>query len=369
MRDANVIIVGGGVMGCGIALRLRQAGARVTVLERSIPGAEASSAAGGILAPQMEAEGPGPFLELCLRSRALYPEFAVELQALTGINVDYLPSGLLHLAFDEAGAWRLKATVEWQRGLDLRAELLGPAEVRALEPQLSPQVVAAARFPDDHQVDNRLLTRALTMAAARVGATFRTGYVRGVVEEKGRVVGVDLDGETLHADAVVIAAGSWSGLVQGVSVDPRVVRPARGQMVQLQTRLPLFSHVLFSEKGYVIPRADGRVIAGSTLEFAGFEKHVTAEGLHRILSLAMELCPALASAPVQETWAGLRPYTDDHLPILGAGPLPGLFLATGHFRNGILLAPLTARLMAQAVLGESPSVDLAPFRFDRFPRR
>jgi glycine oxidase len=369
MRDIQVVIVGGGVMGCGIALRLCQAGARVTVLERSIPGAEASSAAGGILAPQMEAERPGPFLELCLRSRGMYPDFAAELHALTGVNVNYLPSGLLNLAFDEAKAQHLKAIVSGQRALGLRAELLGADELRALEPQLSPHVVAAARFVDDHQVDNRLLARALTMAAARVGATFRTGYVRGVVEENGRAVGVDLDGETLRADAVVIAAGSWSGLVQGIAVDPRVVRPARGQMVQFQTRLPLFSHVIFSDKGYVVPRADGRVIAGSTLEFAGFEKSVTAEGLHRILSLAMEICPALASAPVQETWAGLRPYTEDHLPILGAGPLPGLFLATGHFRNGILLAPLTARLMAQVVLGERPLVDITPFRLDRFPLR
>jgi glycine oxidase len=369
MGDLDVIVVGGGVMGCGIALRLRQAGARVTVLERSIPGAEASSAAGGILAPQMESEGPGPFLDLCLKSRALYPDFARELHALTGVDVAYLPSGLLHVAFDEAGARRLEATVGWQKERGLRAELLGPREVHLLEPQLSGALVAAARFPDDHQVDNRLLTRALTMAAAKVGATFRTGYVRGVVEAQGRVVGVDLDGETLRADAVVIAAGSWSGLVQGISLDPRVVRPARGQMVQLQTRLPLLSHVVFSDKGYLIPRADGRIIAGSTLEFAGFEKHVTAEGLQRILALALELCPALASAPVQETWAGLRPYTEDHLPILGAGPLPGLFLATGHFRNGILLAPITARLLAQAILGESPLVDLSPFRFDRFPRR
>jgi len=369
MRDIDVVIVGAGVMGCGIALRLRQAGARVTVLERSIPGAEASSAAGGILAPQQESEGPGPFLELCLRSRALYPDFAAELLALTGVNVDYLPSGLLHLAFDEAGAQRLKATVDWQRARGLRAELLGRTEVHQLEPQLAPSVLAAAHYPDDHQVDNRLLTRALTMAAAKVGVTFRTGYVRGVVAHNGRAVGVDLDGETLRADAVVIAAGSWSGLVQGITLDPRVVRPARGQMVQLQTRLPLFSHVVFSDKGYLIPRTDGRVIAGSTLEFAGFEKHVTAEGLHRILSLAMELCPALGPAPVQETWAGFRPYTDDHLPILGAGPLPGLFLATGHFRNGILLAPVTAKLVAEVVLGRSPSVDLTPFRFDRFPRR
>ena len=369
MRDLDVVVVGGGVMGCGIALRLRQAGARVTVLERAIPGAEASSAAGGILAPQEESEGPGPFLDLCLLGRSLYPEFAAELLALTGINVHYLPSGVMRLAFDEAGLARLEATAKWQRERGLRVELLSPSEVLALEPQLSPEVRGAARFVDDHQVDNRLLTRALTMAAAKVGATFRTGYVRGVVEEKGRAVGVDLEGETLRADAVVIAAGSWSGLVQGSALDPRVVRPARGQMVQLQTRLPPFSHVLFSDQGYVIPRTDGRVIAGSTLEFSGFEKNVTAEGLHRILALAMRLCPVLASAPVQETWAGLRPYTEDHLPILGAGPLPGLFLATGHFRNGILLTPVTAKLLTEAVLGERPSVDLTPFRFERFSRR
>ncbi len=367
MRDVNVVIVGGGVMGCGIALRLAQAGAKVTVLERSIPGAEASSAAGGILAPQQEAEGPGPFLDLCLRSRGLYPDFAAELRTLSGVDVAYRPCGVLQVAHDEAGVRRLETTVGWQRDLGLRAELLGPKQARTLEPQLSPQVVAAAHFPDDHQVDNRLLTRALSMAAARVGAAFRTGYVRGVVEEQGRAVGVDLDGETLRADAVVIAAGSWSGLVQGTSLDPRVVRPARGQMVQLQTRLPLLSRVIFSDKGYVIPRADGRILAGSTLEFAGFEKQVTAEGLHRILALAMEICPALASAPVQEMWAGLRPCTDDRLPILGAGPLPGLFLATGHFRNGILLTPITAKLIAQMVLGEHTSVDLTPFRFDRFP--
>jgi glycine oxidase len=369
MRDLDVIVVGGGVMGCGIALRLRQAGARVTVLERAIPGAEASSAAGGILAPQEESEGPGPFLDLCLASRALYPEFAAELRALTGIDVHYLPSGVMHLAFDDAGLQRLEATAAWQRARGLRVELLSGAEVRALEPQLTSDVRGATRFVEDHQVDNRLLTRALTMAAAKVGATFRTGYVRGVVEERGRVVGVDLEGEVLRAQAVVIAAGSWSGLVQGSALDPRVVRPARGQMVQFQARLPPFTHVVFSDQGYLIPRQDGRVLAGSTLEFAGFEKSVTAEGLHRILTLALRMCPALARVPVQETWAGLRPYTDDHLPILGAGPLPGLFLATGHFRNGILLTPITAKLLAEEVLGERTSVDLTPFRFDRFPRR
>lgn len=369
MSLSDVIVVGGGVMGCGIALRLRQAGVRVTILERSIPGAEASSAAAGILAPQWEAEGPGPFLDLCLQSRALYPGLAAELRELTSVDIAYRPCGLLRVAFDEADVGHLNATATWQRGQGLKAELLDTAQAREVEPHLSERALAALHFPDDHQVDNRLLVRALSMAAARVGATFRSGYVRGVLEEKGRAVGVDLDGEPLRADAVVLAAGAWSGLVQGVPMDPRVVRPARGQMIQLQTRLPVLSRIATSKKGYVVPRADGRVICGSTMEFAGFDKQVTAEGLSRILGMALELCPALGSAPVDSTWAGFRPWTEDHLPILGPSPLPGLVLATGHFRNGILLAPATAKLAAQVVLGEKPSVDLHPFRYDRFPAR
>ncbi|MCE9670444.1 glycine oxidase ThiO [Myxococcus stipitatus] len=367
MRVSDVIVVGGGIMGCGIALRLRQAGARVTILERAIPGAEASSAAAGMLAPQMEADGPGPFLDLCLRSRGLYPAFADELRELTGVDVAYRPCGILKVAFGEEQTHHLESTVLWQRGLGLRAELLDGARARELEPRLSSKAVAAAHFPDDHQVDNRLLVRALTMAAARVGAEFRGGFVRGVVHEAGRAVGVDLDGEVLRADTVVVAAGSWSALVQGAGVEARSVRPARGQMIQLQTRLPLLERVLTSEKGYIVPRADGRVIAGSTMELVGFDKQVTAAGLARILDMVLELCPDLASAPITETWAGFRPWTEDKRPYLGAGPVPGLFLATGHFRNGILLAPITAKLVAQAVLGEKPTVDLAPFRYDRAP--
>ncbi|WP_163993013.1 glycine oxidase ThiO [Pyxidicoccus caerfyrddinensis] len=367
MRVSNVIIVGGGIMGCGIALRLRQAGVRVTVLERSIPGAEASSAAAGILAPQMESDGPGPFLELCLRSRGLYPAFASELRELTGVDVAYRPCGVLKVAFNEAEVHHLDATVAWQRGMGLRAELLDGTAARALEPRLSPKALAAAHFPDDHQVDNRLLVRALSMAAARVGAEFRSGYVRGVMHEQGRAVGVDLDGEVLRADAVVLAAGSWSALVQGAGVEPKAVRPARGQMVQLQTRLPVLDRILTSEKGYLVPRADGRVIAGSTMELVGFDKQVTAAGLARILDMALELCPELASAPVTDSWAGFRPWTEDRNPFLGEGPVPGLFLATGHFRNGILLAPITAKLITQAVLGEKSTMDLTPFRYDRPP--
>lgn len=362
----NVVIIGGGVMGCSIALRLAQKGAQVTVLERSIPGAEASSAAGGILAPQKEVGSPGPFLDLCVQSRKLYPAFAEELKALSGVDIAYLPCGVMTCAFDEATAEKLKQTVAWQREAKLNAEYLTGPEARRREPSLSEAVLGAALFPDDAQVDNRLLVRALTMAAARVGVRFRSGYVRSLIVEDGQAVAVDLDGELLGADAFVIAAGSWSGLIHGAQIDPRTVRPARGQMLQLQTRLPLFTSVLFGPRGYLVPRADGRVIAGSTMEMVGFEKQVTAGGMARILSMALELCPALESAAVGEFWAGLRPYTEDHLPILGRGPAKGLFLATGHFRNGILLTPATAQLIAAAVLDEPLTADLSPFRYDRF---
>ncbi|MBM4381332.1 MAG: glycine oxidase ThiO, partial [Deltaproteobacteria bacterium] len=347
----RVVVIGGGIMGCSVGWRLAQGGAEVTIVERAVPGAEASSAAAGMLAPQMEAERPGPFLELCLRSRGTYPAFAAELQELTGVDVQYVPSGILKLAFDEAGAQELSERVAWQQAVGLRAALLDGPGARALEPGVSDRVVCAAHFPDDHQVDNQLLMRALTMAAARAGATFRTGVVRGVLEEKGRAAGVDVEGERMEADAVVVAAGSWSGLVPGAGISPSTVKPARGQMVQFQLRLPPFRSMLSSPQGYLVPRRDGRVIAGSTLEFKGFDKAVTAEGLRRLLDMALTVFPALADAPVQAHWAGLRPWTEDHAPLLGEGSLPGLHLATGHFRNGILLAPITARLVADALLG------------------
>jgi glycine oxidase len=368
MSSRDVVVVGGGIMGCGVALRLAQAGVDVTVLERAIPGAEASSAAAGILAPQAEADGPGPFLDLCLRSRAMYPRFAEELRELSGVDVHYLPSGALHVAFTEEGLRHLESTVAWQRAQGLRSEVLDGPKARALEPNLSAGAVGAAHFPDDHQVDNRLLVRALSIAAARVGVRFRTGYVRELNVKDDRVVGVDLDGEMLAAAAVVVAAGSWSSLVQGARIDPQAVRPVRGQLLELQLRLPPLQRVLFSErKGYLVPRRDGRVIAGSTMEFAGYDKQVTAGGLARILDVGLEMCPGLREAQVLSFWAGLRPYTEDRLPLLGPGPLAGLFLATGHFRNGILLAPITARVVAEAVLGQAPSVDLSSFRYDRRP--
>jgi glycine oxidase len=371
-KDAvDVAIVGGGVMGCATALRLAQRGLSVTVVERGIPGAEASSAAAGILGPQWEAEGAGPLLDLGLRSRALYPSFAAELRELSGMDIGFAKSGLLEVALDEAGAQALAARRVWQLGRGLRAELLGPAEVRAAEPHLGPGVLAGLRLSDEGHLNARVLARALSQAAAIAGAKFLQGhYVRRVAVENNRVTGVELDGETLHARTVVIAAGSWSSLVEGGGVPPPTVRPARGQMVAIEMRPPLFRHVIAAYgRGYLVPRLDGTVLAGSTLEMVGYRKEVTVAGLSDILGMVRALVPDLDQAPVVETWSNFRPYTDDHLPVLGRTSVEGLVLATGHYRYGILLTPITAQLITELVTTGTTSVDLAPFSVGRFQAR
>ncbi len=366
MGSPRVAVVGAGVIGCGIALRLAQAGAAVTVLERNKPGAEASSAAAGMLAPQLEDDGPGPFFDLCLRSRQMYPDFVAEIERLSGMDVGYVRCGALRVAFDEAGAAALEATSARQRAVGLRAEVLSPGDAVALEPLLSPRIRLAVHLPDDHHLENRRLVRALAIAAARAGAIFRTASARSIAIRGNAAIGVSLEGgEMVGADAAVIAAGCWSSLIEGNGTQPDTVKPMRGQIVQLDAGAPLLRKSIVGDAGYLVQRSDGRVIVGSTYELVGFEKQNTAEGTAKILTAGIELCPAIAPLPIRDIWAGLRPYTSDHWPILGPGPVPGVFLATGHFRNGILLAPVTARLIQQAVFRQATAVDLNPFRYDR----
>jgi glycine oxidase len=364
----DVVVVGAGVMGCAVALRLAQRGASVTVIERGIPGAEASSAAAGILGPQWESDGAGPLLEFGLRSRALYPGFAAELRELSGIDIGHCRSGLIELALDDNDARALQARQAWQSARGLRAELLTPPELRELEPRLGPSVRLGLRLIDEGHVHARSLARALAQAAAVAGARFLQGrYVRRVTVAGGRATGVELDGETLSAGVVVLCAGSWSSLVEGGGVPSPIVRPARGQMVAIETRPPLFRHVLVAHnRGYLVPRADGVALAGSTLEMVGFRKEVTVAGLHDILALARTMCPDLGEAPVVETWSNFRPYTPDQLPVIGRTPVTGLLVATGHHRYGILLTPATAQAIAELVTEGQSSVDLAPFSVTRF---
>jgi glycine oxidase len=357
---SDVVVVGAGLQGCGVALRLAQAGWNVRVLERSIPGAEASSAAGGILSPGVEAE-PGPFHVLCEQSLGRWRSFAEEVERLSGTWVGFRAGGTLEVSLDDRFTPVLASRAAQLERAGIDVEILDGEGARRLEPGLSPETRGAIFFPSEASVDPRLLGRALHAAAARAGAVFVQGQVRGIATEAGRVVGVDHESGRLPADAVVLAAGAWSMQVEGNDLPAGAVRPVRGQIAVLDTRPPLLSRVVFSDKGYVVPRPDGRVLCGSTMEEAGFEKAVTAGGLLRVLELAVEVAPGLASAPVVETWSNFRPATPDGLPILGPGRVAGLFYATGHYRNGVLLTPVTADAVSAAVLGRDTPVDLAPF--------
>jgi glycine oxidase len=363
--QADCMVLGGGLVGCLTALRLAQRRLAVTLVERGRVGGEASGAAAGILAPQAEAHAPGAFLELALRSRAQHLPLAEELRDAVGVDVGYRAEGALVVAHDDAGATALGARAAWQRARGLRVETLAPDAIAGAEPSLAP-VRAALHLPDDHQVDARRLVRAVEAAARRAGVTFIAAEARRLRVERARLTGVEIDGDSVGCGRVVLALGAWSARLDGAGLPPRAVTPVRGQLVALRTPLPPVSHVVFGAGGYLVPRADGRVLVGSTEERVGFVKQTTAAGLAELCTRALTLCPALGAAPVERFWSGLRPASPDGLPLVGPTSVEGLFVATGHYRNGVLLAPLTAEVMAALVTGARPPVDLAPLDPARF---
>lgn len=363
---ADVVVIGAGVQGCAVAWRLARAGRGVMVLERAIPGAEASSAAAGILSPGVEALEPGPFYALGRASLARYPSFIEALEAESGLSVGHRGGGTLEVAFDDDHARLLAGRAGKIESAGLPVTVLDDDEVRRLEPGLSPEARGALWFEDEGSLDPRALGRALSLAAAAAGARFITGRVLGIRREGGRAVGVDHERGPIDAGAVVLAAGAWSLQVAGHGLPANAVRPVRGQIAVVATQPPLLSRVIFSGTGYAVPRADGRILLGSTMEEVGFEKAVTAGGLRHVLDVGIGLAPAIARAQVVESWSNFRPASPDGEPILGPGAVPGLFYATGHTRNGILLCPITADAIAACVLGEPPPVELAPFSARRF---
>jgi glycine oxidase len=365
---ADVVIVGAGIIGCALARRLASAGARVTVLERGDAGAEASSAAAGMLAPQAESDGPSPVVDLGVASRALYPGVVAALREETGIDPAYLDGGIVSIARSDQEAAVLERRRAWQAAAGHRVQALTAAEVRALAPMLKADVRAGLFFPDDHRIDNALLTEAYARACVRLGVTLRTGCpVTRVRIEGGRVVGVEAAGGLVRAGAVVNAAGAWAADIAAAA--PIRVRPVRGQMVMLRCPEPSWPHAIYSHAVYLVPRRAGILLAGSTYEEAGFDKRVTGGAVADILARAAALVPALADATLVRTWAGLRPGTSDGLPILGADPeTRGLYHATGHYRQGILLAPVTAERMSALILEGRTPPDIAPFAPERFAR-
>lgn len=361
------MIVGGGVVGCATAWELARKGVAVTVLERSVPGAEASSAAAGILGAQAEAHGGGPMTTLSLAARARYPRWEKALRQATGIDIGYRRSGLMRVGFDKQGVAEIAKGVLWQRRQGLPVQRLDARLAHAFEPELAPSVVGGVRFAEDACLDPRRLLSALHGAALAAGARFVSGaYVRRVVVEGGRARGVAMDdGSDVRGSDVVVAAGSWTTLVDGVALGAGAVRPARGQIVELLSPAPLLKNVVFGPRCYLVPRDDGRTLVGSTLEFVGYRREVTAEAVKNLLTGAIELVPALGSATLNDSWSSFRPWTKDELPLIGSPGVEHLWLASGHYRNGILLAPITAEIVAALVLGRR-----LPLPIDAFdPRR
>ncbi len=373
----DVVVVGGGLVGC-LAARGAAADGRTTlVVERaSRLGRESSWAAAGLLSPQMEAveeilvtAGPDEegrreaMLALCIAARARYRAFVRDIEAETGASVHYRAEGTLLVAASPAEASVLSARGEAQRARGLRAEWLEPDAAHALEPALTPEIAGALHLPDDHSVDNVALVQAAaaSLTAAAKVRIWTGASVERVIVESGRVAGIVVDGERVAAGAVVLAAGAWSSAVEGVP--GRVpVRPVKGQMAALQPRAPIIRNTVGGRGVYCVPRDDGRVLVGATVEDAGFDKTVNAAAIDSLVTAAASVVPALAAASVVARWAGLRPGTADDLPVLGPDPeIEGLLWATGHYRNGILLAPITAEIVAAHLRGDPPPVDIAAF--------
>ncbi len=368
-------IIGGGVIGCSIAWRLGQAGLRVIVLERNRIGREASHAAGGILAPLAEADSDDDFFKLSVASLALYADFASELHEVTGIDLEYRTEGIIYLALSDEDELEMERRWQWQKSAGLNVKRLDPDCVRKLEPLANPALRWALQFPDDHQVNNRRLMSALAAAAQKTGVEFWTSTeVRHLLIEEDsnerRVAGVSTDRGKLRARFVIIAAGSWSSLLTDETGQRLVsfqVEPVRGQMISFEMPAPPIRHVIYSRKGYLIPRLSGILIAGSTTECAGYDKSVTAGGIASIIAHATEIVPGIKDLAIVETWAGLRPRAPDDWPVLGLDPqIRGLLYATGHYRNGILLAPITAKTISELVIRGESSVNLVPFSITRF---
>jgi glycine oxidase len=368
MPSYDVVVIGAGVIGGSIAFELAKERLRVALLDRQPPGREASWAAGGMLACGAEMMGTVGLVALVRTSLALYPEFVRAVEEASGRDTGYRAEGTLILFFPPEAQRRAAELVEEQHRLELEAEILAGNEARALEPAVSPQAQAAVRLPQEAAVDNRALVEAVVAAGVNKGVEVRAGVeVTGILTEKGRATGVEAGAERIAAAQVVVAAGCYSGLIPLVA-RYAPTRPVRGQMAALETPAVRLRRTVRSELGYLVPRPNGRIVAGSTLEDVGYEKGLTAGGLERVLTGAVRMVPALAEAPVVETWSGLRPDTPDHLPVLGPTDLAGLSIATGHFKDGILLAPVTARLAREWITGQPASIRLDEFSPLRFLR-
>ena len=363
----KVLIIGGGIIGLSIARELKKKGvSKITIVERGEVGKESSYAAGGMLAVHAETDKKGDFFDLCNESLHLFTNFAGELLEETGVDIELDKAGTLYLAFNKHDIKEIRGRFDWQRKAGLEIEHLSASDVCKLEPFVSPDVAEGLFFPNDWQVENRRMLAALELFARNNRIEIiENAEVTELILENGKVIGVAANSEKIFADTVIIAAGAWTPLIKAEGLQMPNIKPIRGQMISFQTAKRLFSKVIYSPRGYLIPRQDGRILAGSTTEEAGFLNETTAAGIEIIRENVLEIAPSLVNLGISDQWSGLRPITPDGFPVFDE-LAENLWAATGHYRNGILLAPITARLIADAVVDAKGSKYFDSFGMKRF---
>ncbi|MFN3393023.1 MAG: glycine oxidase ThiO [Candidatus Thermochlorobacter sp.] len=368
--QTEVAIIGGGIIGLSTAWQLARAGVEVCVFERSEAGKSASWAAAGMLAPQAEVGFEEiNFLRLGQESLALYPKFLEELKEDAGLDVQLDTRGTLMIALDRDDREALRREFEFRKSIGLAVEWITASEARELEPLLSPKVTSAIWLPNDYQIDNQALILALRRALIARGSTlYEHTAVERVETYQGKVVGLLTSAGQVEAKYVVLAAGAWSNEIAGLPEEARpTVRPVKGQILTLKmTKQLRMTKVVRSPRVYLAPKLDGRLIIGATSEEKGFDTIPTAGGMLTLLEEAFEAVPAIYELGIEEMRVGLRPGSRDNEPLIGESSVKNLLIATGHYRHGILLAPVTAKAIAALILGEPVSKTLLPFSPNRF---
>lgn len=362
--SGDVAVVGAGLIGLAIAFELAERGAVVRLYDRDEPARAASWAGAGMLSPHAEPIDEA-LLRLCEESLTAYPAFVARVRDAGGVDPHLHLNGHVHVAYDDLALERMRERADVLRARGVACDVLDRSRLLAMEPWLGAHATGGLTIAGEGQVDNRLLGRALIAACAARGVSLTRVASLRVECDKRRVLGVRTDFGFTPAAAVVNACGAWSPALDGVPEDARpAVEPFKGQMLALQVPVDLVRRSTWLPNAYVVPRDDGRLLIGATVERAHSDTRVTSEGLHRLLHAALEAAPALAGFAVTETWAGVRPGSVDGLPFIGPTPIDGLFVATGHFKNGILLSAVTARLVADAV-GGKVDPQLAAFSLHR----
>jgi glycine oxidase ThiO len=367
----KVIVIGAGIIGLSISHHLKKHNFDITVLERNKAGIEASWASAGMLAAQSEFDFYEKFMDVCIKSRDMHSDFCEEIKNASGVDAEYQKSGMIRPALNEENEKHLRTNYEWQKKKGFEIEFLSGDELRKIEPNLSKNISSGLFTKNDGQVNNRKLMEALIIANKNKGVKIiEYCEVTDYLIENDKINGVKTNNGIFNADIVVNAAGAWSSLISKGIIPNFEVEPVHGQMVSLQADKKLLDKVIFAsilgKGGYMVPRKNNEIVLGSTMEDIGFERRITEEGINSILNNSFEILPELKNLKIKEKWSGFRPFTDDKLPIISKTNVENLILATAHGRNGILLAPITAKAVTELVVNDKIIPEIEDFGVERF---